>query len=64
MRIGIGEFLAVLLCQSHNLVVEFARERTALAEDHTPHGVVHHHEATLALSHGEQVHQGDVLDIL
>ena len=62
--VHVGELAALLLGKLHQLWVDGSGNLAALAEDHTPHGVVHHHEAALALLHGEEVHQGDVLGIL
>ena len=64
MWVGCGKFASLLGCKVDELLVDGAGYLAALAENHAPHRVVHHHEATLALSHGQQVHQGDVLHIL
>ena len=62
--IGIGELATLFLGQFNQFRGNLSRNLTALAENHTPHRVVHHHEAALALFHCEEVHQGDVLHIL
>ena len=64
MRIGIGELALLRLGQLHQLGIDSAGNATALAENHAPNGIVHHHEATLSLLHREEVHQGDVLRVL
>ena len=64
MGVDVGELAALLLGKLHKLRVDGSGDLAALAEDHAPHGVVHHDEATLALLDGEEVHEGDVLDIL
>ena len=64
MRVGIGKLASLLSGKFYKLGSDFARNLSALAEYHTPHRVVHHHEASLALCHGEKVQQGDVLDVL
>ena len=62
--IDISKLTVLLLGQFHQFGIDGARDLSTLAEDHTPHGIVHHHEAALALFDGQQVHQGDVLHIL
>ena len=64
MGIDIGKLAILLLGQFHQLGIDGSRNLSALAKDHAPHGIVHHHETTLALFDGKQVHQGDVLHIL
>ena len=64
VSIDISKLTVLLLGQFHQFGIDGARNLSALAEDHTPHGIVHHHETALALLDGQQVHQGDVLHIL
>ena len=64
MRVNVGKLTALLLGQLHELRINLSGHLSALAENHAPHVVVHHHEAALALFHGEEVHQRDVLGIL
>ena len=64
MRVSIGEFAALLLGQLDEFGINLARHLTALTQYHAPDGIVHHHIAALALFHGQQVHQGDVLRVL
>ena len=64
MWIGIGKLTTLLLSQFDEFRSDSARHLAALAENHTPDGVVHHHIATLALLHSQQVHQGYVLGVL
>ena len=64
VRISIGEFTVLLLGQFYELFSDGARHLTALTENHTPDGIVHHSVATLALLNGQQVHQCDVLGVL
>ena len=63
-RVCIGKFASLLSSKVFEFLVDFARYASALAENHSPHRVVHHDETSLALCHGEQVHEGDVLHIL
>ena len=64
VRVGIGELAALLGSQLLELGIDGAGDLAALAEDHAPHAVVHHDEAALALGDGQQVHEGDILDVL
>ena len=64
VSINVGEFATLLLSKLYELRIDSSRNLTTLTENHTPHRVVHHHEATLALLHSEKVHQSDVLNIL
>ena len=64
VRVGIGKLAALSLCQLQQFGIDSSRNLSALAQDHAPHGIVHHHEAALALFQGEKVHQRDVLHIL
>ena len=57
MSVNVGEFAALLLCKLNEFGVDSAGNLARLAENHTPHRVVHHYEAALALLHGEEVHQ-------
>ncbi len=64
VRIDIRELTALLLGKFLQFRSDLTWHLTTLTEDHTPHIVVHHHETALALLHGEEVHQSDVLCIL
>ena len=64
VRVGCGELSALFLCECYEFGVYCSRNLSALAENHSPHGVVHHDEASLALSECEEVHECYVLDIL
>ena len=55
--INICKLAALLLGELYEFWVDSSRNLTALTKNHTPHRVVHHYEATLALLHGEEVHQ-------
>ena len=57
VRIYVGKLAALLLGELYEFWVDSSRNLTALTENHTPHRVVHHYEAALALLHGEEVHQ-------
>ena len=62
--VGIGELASLLGGEVHKLLIDGAWYLSALAENHSPHGVVHHDETALALLHGEEVHKGYILHIL
>ena len=64
VRVVVGECASLFLCQGDEFWVDSTWHLSALAEDHSPHRVVHHHESTLALFDGEKVHECDVLHIL
>ena len=64
VRIGIRKFAALLLGQFDEFGSNRARHLTALAQNHAPDGIVHHHIAALALLHRQQIHQRDVLRVL
>ena len=64
VRVGIGELEAFLLGKIFQLLADFSGHTSALAENHAPHGIVHHDETALALFESKEVHQGDVLGIL
>ena len=64
MGIDIGKLQVLLGSQLLQFGRNLARHLAALAEDHAPDSIVHHHIAALALFHREEVHQGDVLRIL
>ena len=64
VRIGIGKLAALSLCQLQQFGIDGSRNLSTLAQNHTPHSVVHHHETALALFLGEEIHQRDVLYIL
>ena len=64
MWICIGKLAFLFLGELHKFWCNLSWNASALAEDHTPHGIVHHHEASFALLNGKQVHQRDVLGIL
>ena len=64
VRVGIGKLAALLLGQLDEFGIDLAGHLAALAENHTPDGVVHHHVAALALFDSQQVHQRNVLRVL
>ena len=66
VRLGVfgAELVALFLGQLHNFGCQFAGQLTALAQDHTPDGIVHHGVAGFVHRLGEKVHQSDVLHIL
>ena len=64
MGVVSGELTLLLLSQLDELGIDGARHLAALAQDHTPDGIVHHYIATLALLDGQQVHQRNVLRVL
>ena len=64
MGVDIGKLAALLLSQLDQLGSDGTRNLATLAENHTPHSLVHHYKAALALLDSQQVHQRDVLDIL
>ena len=64
VRVCICKFATLLLGQRHQFGIDGTGYLATLAEDHTPHGLVHHHKPSLALLDGEEVHQRDVLHIL
>ena len=64
MWVGIGKFESFFLGQSHQFGCDCSRNFATLAQNHTPHRIVHHHETPLALLHCEEVHQRNVLHIL
>ena len=63
-RVVGDEFAALCLGEFHNLWSQRTGHLATLAENHSPYGVVHHDIAALALFHGEQVEECDVLHIL
>ena len=64
VSVYVCELTALLLCKFNKLRIDSSRNLTRLAENHTPHRVVHHYEASLALLESEKVHEGDVLHVL
>ena len=63
-RIFIGKLTSLLLCQFMEYWVYIAWHLSTLAKNHAPHGIVHHHKASLALCNGKQIHKSNVLNIL
>ena len=55
--INICKLTTLLLGKLYEFRINLPRNLTTLTENHTPHRIVHHHEAALALLHGEEVHQ-------
>ena len=64
VRIGSSKLTVLLLGQLDELGIDGAWHLAALAENHTPDGIVHHDVTALALFHRKQIHQGDVLGVL
>ena len=63
-RVGSNELAPLFLGQFHDFGSQFAGHLSALSENHSPDGVVHHHVASLALFEREQVEERDVLHVL
>ena len=64
MWIDIGKFAFLLDSEFFQFGCDLSRNLSALAEYHAPHGIVHHHIASLALLYRQQVHQGNILGVL
>ena len=64
LRVGVGELKAFLFGEFDDFGCHGAGQFAALAENHAPDGLVHHRVARFAHRLGEQVHEGDVLDVL
>ena len=64
LRVSGIEFLTLGLCKLDNFRSERSRERTHLAEYHSPGVLVYAAETRLVLAESEQVHKSRVLHIL
>ena len=57
VSIYICKLTTLLLGKLYEFWINLSRNLTTLTEDHTPHRIIHHYEAALALLHGKEVHQ-------